>query len=95
MDVASVGCNPAPVMLYREHDKDQMRPKPISTEKSEEVIVYMAAGLLTQFPVAYADAGFALTPEPRGNAHKVGRKHARPCGSGKKYKRCCVGMTVN
>ena len=94
MDVARVGCNPAPVMLYHEHDKDQMRPKPISTEKSEEVIVHVAAGLLTEFP-ANADAGIAFTPELRGNTHKVERKHACPCGSGKTYKRCGGGMTVN
>jgi hypothetical protein len=44
MDVASVGCNPAPVMPYHEYDKDQMRPKPISTEKSEGVKVTLRLG---------------------------------------------------
>jgi uncharacterized protein YecA (UPF0149 family) len=34
-------------------------------------------------------------PEPLRNASKVGRNDPCPCGSGKKYKRCCGGATVN
>ena len=35
------------MMLYHEHDEDpEMRPKPISTDQREDVIVHMAAGLL-------------------------------------------------
>ena len=37
----------------------------------------------------------AHASEPRRNAPKVGRNEPCPCGSGKKYKRCCGGARVN
>jgi uncharacterized protein len=41
------GCLIPMMMLYHEHDEDlEMRPKPISPEKREEVIAHMAARLL-------------------------------------------------
>ena len=88
------------MMLYHEHDEDpEMRPNPISPEQREEVIGHMAAGVV----VAYryfrehqpAQIGTTFTPEPRRNASKVGRNDPCPCGSGKKYKRCCSGATIN
>ena len=93
------GCLIPMMMLCHEHDEDpEMRPAPISPEKREEVIVHMAAGLLGAYryfrahrqvsPVAHAS-------EPRRNAPKVGRNEPCPCGSGKKYKRCCGRATVN
>jgi uncharacterized protein len=94
------GCVIPMMMLYHEHDKDpEMRPEPISPEKREEVIVHMAAGLIGAYRYfrshreAYAGTGF--TPEPRRRASKVGRNDPCPCGSGKKYKRCCGGPTIN
>jgi uncharacterized protein len=37
-------------MLYHEHDENpEMRPKPISPDKREEVIVHMAAGLVSVY----------------------------------------------
>jgi hypothetical protein len=33
--------------------------------------------------------------EPRTVAPKIGRNEACPCGSGKKYKRCCLGSQEN
>src|SRR5260370_11115937 len=74
-------------------------PQTNQPEKREKVIVHMAAGLLgacRYFRVhreAYAGATF--TSEPRRNAPKVGRNDPCPCGSGKKYKRCCGGTTTN
>jgi uncharacterized protein len=60
--------------------------------------VHMAAGLLGAYqyfrehrqgkPVTH-------TSEPRRSTPKVGRNDPCPCGSGKKYKRCCGGATVN
>jgi uncharacterized protein len=41
------GCLIPMMMLCHEHDEDpEMRPKPISPEQREDVIVHMAAGLL-------------------------------------------------
>jgi uncharacterized protein len=87
-------------MLYHEHDEDpETRTKPISPEQRNDVIAHMAAGLLGAYQYfrsqreAYAGTGFRR--EPRGNTAKVGRNDLCPCGSGKKYKRCCGGATVN
>jgi uncharacterized protein len=88
------------MMLNYEHDEDpEMRPEPISPEQREKIIVHMAAGLVG----AYRDfrqsredhEGTAFKSKPRRTASKVGRNEACPCGSGKKYKKCCGGVTVN
>ena len=88
------------MMLHHEHDEDpEMRPKPISPEKREEVIVHMAAGLVAAYRYfrEHRQDGIGTTfrPEPRRNTPKVGRNDLCPCGSGKKYKRCCGGATIN
>jgi SEC-C motif len=36
----------------------------------------------------------AFVPEPLRTTSKIGRNDLCPCGSGKKYKRCCGGATV-
>jgi uncharacterized protein len=88
------------MMLYHEHDEDpEMRPDPISREQREEVFAHMAAGLLGAYRYfrshdqAHADIAFA--PEPRRNAANVGRNAPCPCGSGKKYKKCCGSATIH
>ena len=93
------GCLVPMMMLCHEHDEDpEMRPEPISTEKREEVIAHMAAGLLQAYRYFRAQrqvSSSAHLSEPQRNAPKVGRNDPCPCGSGKKYKRCCGGATVN
>jgi uncharacterized protein len=94
------GCLIPMMMLYHEHDENpEMRPKPISPEHREEVIVHMAAGLVAAYRYfrehPQAHIGSALPPQPRRNAPKVGRNDLCPCGSGKKYKRCCGGASIN
>jgi uncharacterized protein len=93
------GCMIPIMTLYHEHDEDpEMRPKPINPEKREEVIVHMAAGLLGAYRYfrAHRQAGAsAHTSEHRRRTPKVGRNEPCPCGSGKKYKKCCGGATVN
>jgi len=94
------GCLIPMMMLYHEHDADpEMRPKPISPEQREDVIVHMAAGVSGTYEYFrehrqdYASTVF--TPEPRRSTPKVGRNDPCPCGSGKKYKKCCGSATVN
>ena len=93
------GCLIPMMMLYHEHDEDpEMRPEPINPEKREEVIVHMAAGLVTAyryFREHRQRIPSAATSTPRQRTPKVGRNDPCPCGSGKKYKRCCGGATVN
>jgi uncharacterized protein len=87
------------MMLFHEHDEDpEMRPKPISPEKRENIKAHMAVGLLRAY--RYFREQRQVSPgahrtEPRRNAPKVGRNDPCPCGSGKKYKRCCGGAAVN
>jgi uncharacterized protein len=99
-DEAHGGCLLPMMMLRHEHDEDpEMRPEPITPEKRETVIVHMAAGLMSAYryfrrhrqdPV---DTPFKS--ESRRTISKVGRNEPCPCGSGKKYKKCCGGATVN
>ena len=93
------GCLVPMMMLYHEHDQDpEVRPDPITPEKREEVIAFMAAGLMNAYEYfrkeREGDLG-VLAAEPRSNAAKVGRNNPCPCGSGKKYKKCCGAATVN
>jgi len=88
------------MMLCHEHDEDpKMRPQPINPEKREDIIVHMAAGLVGAYRYfrghQKAYAGSASAPESGRTTSKVGRNDPCPCGSGKKYKKCCGGATVN
>jgi uncharacterized protein len=94
------GCVIPMMALYHEHDDDPaMRPEPISPEKREEIIVHMTAGLVGAYRYfrahRKAHVGTASETEPRRSTSKVGRNDPCPCGSGKKYKRCCGGVTIN
>jgi uncharacterized protein len=93
------GCLVPIMMLYHEHDEDpKMRPKPISAKQREDVIAHMAAGLVGayQYFRSQREANLSVhTREARRNDAKVGRNEPCPCGSGKKYKRCCGSATVN
>jgi uncharacterized protein len=99
VDEEQGGCIVPIFMLHYEHDKDpEMRPEPISPEKREDVIAHMAAGVLQAYRYFREDrqAGVtARTSKPRRTAPKVGRNDPCPCGSGKKYKKCCGGASVN
>jgi uncharacterized protein len=87
------------MMLYHEHDEDpKMRPDPITLHKREQVIAFMAAGLMNTYEYFRNERECDLgvdAPEPQRNASEVGRNDPCPCGSGKKYKKCCGGATVN
>jgi len=93
------GCMVPVFMLYHEHDEDpEMRPEPISRERREDIIAYIAAGLLGAYRYfrsqRQANAG-TYRPEPRRSTPKVGRNDPCPCGSGKKYKRCCGSASIH
>jgi uncharacterized protein len=94
------GCILPMMMLCHEHDEDpEMRPETITPEKRETVIVHMAAGLMGAYRYfrkrGQGRVGTTFESEPRRSASKVGRNEPCPCGSGKKYKKCCGGATVN
>ncbi len=95
------GCLIPVMMLHHEHDEDpEMRPDPITPEHREEVIVHMAAGLSVAHKYfRKRQEAYAQTPTvrhtPSHRTPRIGRNDPCPCGSGKKYKTCCGGATVN
>ena len=93
------GCMVPVLMLYHEHDPDpEMRPKPIGAEQREKVIEHMAAGLVGAYRYFRQRGRSGLgtgAPQPRNIKSKIGRNDPCLCGSGKKYKRCCGGLTIN
>lgn len=87
------------LMLYHEHDEDPaMRPNPIGPEQREKVIESMVAGLVGAYRYFRQHGQSHVStrgPEPRHANVKIGRNDPCPCGSGKKYKRCCGGATIH
>ncbi|CAL8477038.1 UPF0149 family protein [Caballeronia sp. S22] len=86
------------MMLHHEHDPDpQMRPPEITPEKREHVLETMIAGLTHIYryfePHRRASAGMALRRSFQREAQKIGRNEACPCGSGKKFKHCCLNQS--
>ena len=99
-DEQNGGCLIPMMMLYHEHDEDpKMRPGPITPEKREDIIAHMAAGLVGAYRYFRAQretgADTAFVSESRRTTSKVGRNDPCPCGSGKKYKKCCGGASVH
>ncbi|SRR5208282_3824106 len=89
------GCLIPMMMLYHEHDEDpKMRPKPISAEKREEVIVHIAAGLLGACSYLWSQRQVSPSvhaSEPRRNASKVGRNDPCPAGRGRSTRSAAAG----
>jgi uncharacterized protein len=87
--------------LAHEHDPDptlQPYKEPMSTERREKLVL----GISVCVPAIY---NYFLSrrrlpsvrhagPHRRSSA-KVGRNDPCPCGSGKKYKKCCGAATVH
>jgi len=84
-----------PIMaLAYENDPDpEMRPfkEPIDAKKRDDLVVASAAGVMRAHAYFLTRRGAHL-PETGTfirRRQKVGRNAPCPCGSGKKYKRCC------
>lgn len=98
-DEDHAGCLVPMLMLYHECDEDpETRTEPpITPQQREKVITTMAVGLTFAYryfretPKGGARIPSAMPPQSR---RKVGRNEPCPCGSGKKYKRCCGGATI-
>jgi len=84
------------MMLAYENDPDpSLRPfdEPIDDEKREELMIAAAAGVMRIHAGFLTERGSYLE-EPETfvrSGPKVGRNAPCPCGSGKKFKRCCGG----
>lgn len=84
------------MILDHEHDPDStMRPNPITPENRRDLHAAMVAGLINIYryfePFRRVEArGFRDASTSRRMAPKIGRNDPCPCGSGKKYKHCCI-----
>ncbi len=89
--------------LYHEHDPDpSMRPykEPVSEELREKLLAGLCAGVMRIYryfaPHREISAQLAKqTGTIRREQVKVGRNDPCPCGSGKKYKKCCGEVTLH
>jgi uncharacterized protein len=88
--------------LFHEHDPDlEMRPyeEPVSAELREKLIVGAAVAvrmIYEYFASHRRTAAMAHDVIPgRHKPLKIGRNDSCPCGSGKKYKRCCGQASVH
>jgi uncharacterized protein len=85
-----------PIMLLaHEHDPDPaMRPEPVAPDKREEILSMMIAGLTKIYryfePHRRSRASASRSAPLRREGRKIGRNEPCPCGSGRKYKRCCA-----
>ena len=90
-------------ILAHEHDPDpELRPypEPISAERRKTLIVHLAAGVMYIYKYFAAKRTMTIHPDADNTTHrrptlKVGRNDPCPCGSGKKYKRCCGKIIVH
>ena len=80
-------------LAYENHPDADMRPfeEPIDDEKREDLIVSAAAGVMRMhaYYLGQRDEYMAQTETYVRPHRKIGRNEPCPCGSGKKYKRCC------
>jgi uncharacterized protein len=94
-DAAAV--TPIFILAY-EHDPDpEMRPEPVAEEKREDLFVFLVAGvnrIYRRFEAQRRRGASRKSASNRQHASKVGRNEPCPCGSGRKYKKCCAAMSV-
>ena len=90
------------LILFNEHDPDpDMRPykEPVSAELREKLIVGAAVAVRMIYEYFAPHRRMAATAHdqipPRRKQSKIGRNDPCPCGSGKKYKRCCGQASVH
>jgi len=89
--------------LAYEHASDpSLRPykEPISQERRQQLLGGMIAGVKRLYDGFEVDrqrrvSGVAGLKAARSFAEKVGRNDSCPCGSGKKFKKCCGHLTLH
>ena len=87
-------------LAYEHHPDADLRPykEPIDDEKREDLIVHAAAGVMRMhaYFLSQRNSYVPQTETYVRTGRKVGRNEPCPCGSGKKFKRCCgSGSTLH
>jgi uncharacterized protein len=87
--------------LHHEHDPDpEMRSyaEPVSAELREKLLAGLSASVMEIYrrlaPAREMNANARAASAGSVQYSKIGRNEPCPCGSGKKYKRCCGGATI-
>ena len=90
-------------VLFYEHDEDpEMRPykEPVSDELRQTLLAGAAAGVMRIYEYFEPHRRGEVQVMREGSSYrrssrKIGRNEPCPCGSGKKYKKCCGGVSVH
>ena len=85
-------------LAYEHSDDLSLRPfdKPVTQEQREDLIAGMIAGVngLYRHFVEAGKFSLSSTPKMQTFPPKTGRNEPCPCGSGKKFKKCCGQVTT-
>jgi uncharacterized protein len=80
-------------LAYENHPDPDLQPfkEPVDEEKRQDLIAHAAAGVMRIHAhfLGQRSAYAAQTSTFVRSHRKIGRNEPCPCGSGKKYKRCC------
>jgi uncharacterized protein len=92
-DKEAGGMVPIWALAYEHHPDPEIRSfkEPISVEQREKLLVGAAAGVMRMHRYFLADRNAYSAPTGTfiRSGPKTGRNEPCPCGSGKKYKKCC------
>ena len=91
------------LLAYENHPDPKMRPfdKPVTDELRRELVALAVIGIKEIYDAFSEDRQAAMPRKYRmdvgpglflPSAPKVGRNHPCPCGSGKKFKKCCAAL---
>ena len=78
------------ILMDCTHWSDDLRE---SYEKANEGLDFFKSDSLTMRKKTVKEFPAVINTKELGRL-KVGRNAPCPCGSGKKYKKCCIGVTV-
>ena len=92
---------PILALAHEHHSDPQMRPykEPMSAERREQLVVGVAASVPAIYRYFAARRRLSARAEKDVDRYragsKVGRNDPCPCGSGKKFKKCCGAVTLH
>lgn len=85
-------------LAYEHSDDPSLRPfdKPVTSERRKDLLHMMIAGVMRLYDEFSEGQTFGSLPVSRTPTFrpKVGRNEPCPCGSGKKFKKCCGQATT-
>jgi uncharacterized protein len=84
-------------ILAHENSPDpEVRPEPIDSEKRDEILALLALSIPRIYDYFALDRAASAESHRKSGAferptRKISRNEPCPCGSGKKFKKCCSG----